>query len=79
MSAEIRAWFDDYQRKLRSEEREEGHKNGERSLLLRQLRFRFGELPPPAVARLEAADLADLERWAERIFGAQTLAEVLDG
>jgi Domain of unknown function (DUF4351) len=79
VSAEIRAWFDDYQRKLRSEEREEGRKEGERSLLLRQLRTRFGELPPAAVARIEAADLADLERWGERIFGAQTLAEMLDG
>jgi hypothetical protein len=27
--------------------------------------------------RIEAADLADLERWSERVLGAQTLAEVL--
>jgi hypothetical protein len=87
MSAEIRAWFDDYQRKLRSEGRKEGHeeghkegrKQGERSLLLRQLRARFGELPPAAVARIEAADVADLERWGERILGARTLVEVFDG
>jgi hypothetical protein len=83
VSAEIQAWFADYQRKLRSEffeeGREEGRKEGERGLLLRQLRARFGELPAATVGRIEAADLADLERWGERVLGARTLAEVLDG
>jgi hypothetical protein len=82
VSAEIRAWFEDYQRKLRDEAtregRSEGIREGERGLLLRQLRARFGELPAATVARIEAADIADLERWGERVLGAQTLAEVLD-
>ena len=86
VSAEIRAWFEDYQQKLRAEERKEGRKEGrdegrtegERILLLRQLRARFGELPAAAVARVEAADVALLERWGERVLGAKTLAEVLD-
>jgi hypothetical protein len=92
VSAEIRAWFEDYQQKLRNEAiregrnegiREgrnegirEGRKEGECSLLLRLLRARFGELPAATVARIEAADMADLERWGERVLGAQTLAEV---
>jgi hypothetical protein len=83
VSAEIQAWFEDYQHKLRSEEhekgRKEGRKEGARSLLLGLLCSRFGELPAAAVARIEAADLADLQRWSERVLGAQTLAEVLDG
>ena len=82
VSAEIRAWFEDYQQKLRAEERkegrDEGRKEGERILLLRLLRARFGELPAAAVARVEAADVALLERWGERVLGAKTLAEVLD-
>ena len=86
VSAEIRAWFEDYQQKLRAEERKEGRKEGrdegrtegERILLLRLLRARFGELPAAAVARVEAADVALLERWGERVLGAKTLAEVLD-
>jgi hypothetical protein len=94
VSAEIRAWFEDYQQKLRNEAiregrnegiREgrsegirEGRKEGECSLLLRQLRARFGELPAAAIARIEAADMVDLERWGERVLGAQTLPEVLD-
>ena len=75
MSAEIRAWFEDYQRKLLSK----GIAEGERSLLQRQLRARSGELPAAAIARIQAADSADLERWGERILGARTLDEVLDG
>jgi hypothetical protein len=74
VSAEIRAWFEDYQQKLRKEERKEG----ERTLLLRLLRARFGELPEAAIARVEAADVADIERWGERMLGAKTLAEALD-
>ena len=74
MSAEIQAWFEDYQQKLRNEARSEGG----RSVLLRLLRARFGELPAVTVAHIETADLADLERWSERVLGAQTLAEVLD-
>jgi len=86
VSAEIRAWFEDYQRKVRNEARsegrseglEEGRIDGERRLLLRLLRARFGELPASAVARLETADMADIERWGERMFDAGTLEEVLD-
>lgn len=78
VSAEIQAWFEDYQRKLRDEGVKEGRKEGERNLLLRQLRARFGELPDAALARIEAAEDADLERWADRILTAQTIADVLD-
>jgi hypothetical protein len=77
VSAEIQAWFEDYQQKLRNEAIKEGRQEEARRLLLRQLRVRFGELPAATVARIEAADLADLERWSERVLGAQTLAEVL--
>jgi hypothetical protein len=82
VSAEIRAWFEEYQQKLRAEERKEGRKEGreegERHLLLRQLRARFGELPAATVARVEAAEVAKIEQWGERVLGASTLAEVLD-
>jgi hypothetical protein len=85
VSAEIRAWFEDYQQKLRNEGRDEGLKEGRdeglkeggRNLLLRQLRARFGELPAAVVARIDAADVAELERWGERVLGARTLDEVL--
>lgn len=82
VSAEIRAWFEDYERKLRDEALKEGLqkglKEGERNLLLRLLRARFGELPVAAVARIEAAEAGELERWSERVLAAETLAEVFD-
>lgn len=77
MSAEIQAWFEDYRQKLRNEAIKEGRQEEAGRLLLRLLRARFGELPVATVARIEAADLAELERWSERVLGAQTLAEVL--
>jgi hypothetical protein len=81
VSAEIRAWYEIHQQKLRDEGhkegRDEGRKEGERRVLLRQLRARFGELPAAAVARIEAADVAELERWADRVLAAKTLDEVL--
>lgn len=57
--------------------RELGLKEGERNMLLRLLRARFGELPAVAVARIEAGDTAAIERWVERLHSAETLAEVL--
>jgi hypothetical protein len=70
VNAEMQAWFNEYQQQLRKE--------GASSLLLRQLRARFGELPAATVARIEAAEAAELELWGERLLAAQTLAEVLD-
>jgi Domain of unknown function (DUF4351) len=67
VSAEIQAWFEDYQQKLRNEARKEGRSEGVRSVLLRVLHARFGELPAAIVARVEAAELADLELWSERV------------
>jgi hypothetical protein len=82
VSAEIRAWFEGYQQKLRldayREGYEEGYREGESSLLLRLLRVRFGELPDAVVARVEAADVAEIERWGERMLDARRLAEVFD-
>ena len=78
VSAEIQAWFEDYQQKLRNEARKEGRNEGVRSVLLRLLRARFGEMPAATVARVETAELADLERWSDRVIGAQMLAEVFD-
>jgi hypothetical protein len=54
-----------------------GERNGERRLLLKQLRLRFGELPAAVVARVEAAEVPDLDVWAERFVTASRLEDVL--
>lgn len=52
---------------------------GERRLLARQLIKRFGPLPEVTLFRLWEADEELIERWAERVLTAASLADVLDG
>ena len=61
-----------------SQGREEGIEQGERTLLRRQLRRRFGFLPPETDARIGRASSRDLECWAENVLDAGTLDEVFD-
>jgi hypothetical protein len=77
--AEIRQQVEDAQQKLRDEGKREGERNGERRVVLRQLRIRFGELPPATLARVEAANPPVLEVWEERLLTAQSLDEVFGG
>ena len=79
VNKEIQAWYENYQRneqRQRAAARDEGLREGERKLLLRLLRARFGELPATVTARVEAAEEADLERWGERVLAADSLAAV---
>ncbi|XXT19409.1 Rpn family recombination-promoting nuclease/putative transposase [Sorangium sp. So ce429] len=55
----------------------EGRLEGQRSTLLKLLRLRFGELPEPVVARVRAADAAQIEGWTERFLTSPTLDDVL--
>jgi predicted transposase YdaD len=60
--------------------REEGREEGllhERKLLQKLLVRRFGALPEAVVARVNAADFAQLEAWADQVLTALTLADVL--
>ena len=55
-----------------------GRVEGERALLRRQLRRRFGVLSPETVERVDQASARDLESWAENVLDAGTLDEVFD-
>ncbi|WP_437327006.1 hypothetical protein [Sorangium sp. So ce381] len=83
VSAEIRAWFKEYEQKLRAEERKEGRDEGRaeeaaRSVLT-ALRVRGIAVPDAARERILAEkDPEALERWLERAIVATSLAEVLD-
>ncbi len=83
VSAEMRAWFEDYQRKLRDEGRREGRDEGRTEeaarALLTALRVRGIAVPDAARERILAmAEPERLERWHERAIVATSLAEVLD-
>ncbi len=56
----------------------QGRVKGERALLERLLRRRFGLLSPEVAARLGQASAADLETWAESVLDASTLDDVFD-
>ncbi|MBF0426397.1 MAG: hypothetical protein HQL66_11335 [Magnetococcales bacterium] len=49
---------------------------GEATLLLRQLKQRFGSLPGWVPGRVHAADVATLETWGDRILTAHSLEEM---
>ncbi len=54
-----------------------GFERGREQLLLDQLTHRFGPLSEAAVARVESATAADIDRWARRVLDASSLDEVL--
>ena len=56
----------------------QGRVEGERAVLERLLRRRFGLLAPEVAERLGQASAADLETWAENVLDAPTLDDVFD-
>ena len=58
---------------------EQGLEHGQRALVRRQLEKKFGPLDEETHARLDAANHATLEQYADRILTAASLSEVLDG
>ena len=63
-------------RRGRREGMQLGRIEGERAVLERLLRRRFGTLPPMVGARLGSASATDLEAWADKVLDAATLEEV---
>lgn len=55
---------------------EEGELIGQRQLLAKLLRLKFGPLPKDASARLSAATAEELGRWTERVLEARSLGEI---
>jgi len=53
-----------------------GESRGRAALLARQFRLKFGPLSEAAQQRLQRADEAQLDAWAERILSARSLDEV---
>jgi predicted transposase/invertase (TIGR01784 family) len=61
----------------------EGHQSGvaegSANTLLKQLRLKFGELPPAVVTRVREGSMDELDAWAERVLFKNSLTDVLDG
>lgn len=67
-----------FNQRAREEGVRQGRAEGERAVLDRQLRRRFGPLPSAVEARLGGASTADLEAWADNVLDAATLDEVFE-
>lgn len=63
----------------REQGRKEGVLEGERRVLLRQLRRKFGTLPADSEQRIAEAKQSELELWAERVLEAESLEGVFGG
>jgi hypothetical protein len=74
-------WFDRevHAGEQRGEQRgkREGERSAEQRMLLKLLRQRFGELPAVAVARIEAAEVPELEVWTGHVLTAARLEDVI--
>jgi len=53
-----------------------GRTEGRTEMLLRLLATRFGDVPAELRARVQSGSSEDLDRWADRVFAAQSLADV---
>lgn len=54
----------------------QGRAEGQRALLTKQLRLKFGPLPATVEDRLATADVRHLESWAARILTASRLDQI---
>jgi hypothetical protein len=60
------------------EVREEGREEGQRQILIRQIRHRFGELSEAHSARLASAGVETLGLWAECILTASSIEDLFN-
>ncbi len=71
-------WFQQEIERERNDSERKGERRAERRVLLKQLRLRFGQLPAAVVARVEAAEVPELDLWTERFVTASRLEDVLE-
>ena len=62
----------------RQQGRQEGRQEGEQTMLRKLLVRRFGPLDAVTEQRLQQATADELERWAENLLDARSLAEVFN-
>jgi len=74
--AELLSAADKLHERGRKEGVKEGERQGQQRALLRQLSARFGALSETVTARIQASDVAELDRWTDRVLTAGSLDEL---
>lgn len=67
----------EYQSDFARELISKGEARGRAALLLKLLQLKFGPLPDAVGARVQAASIAELDAWGERVLSATSLDEAL--
>jgi predicted transposase YdaD len=75
-ASSIDDWIEEGRMEGRMEGREQGRTEAARTIALRILRTRFGELPPALVERVEGADAAWCEALVERAVEVESLDDL---
>ena len=70
-------WMRQGRREGRKQGLEEGRLDGQRRLLEKQLRLKFGDLDPATLSWLQSANEAALEVASERVLTATAIAELI--
>ena len=70
-------WMRQGRREGRKQGLEEGRLDGQRRLLEKQLRLKFGDLDPVTLSWLQSANEAALEVASERVLTATAIAELI--
>jgi predicted transposase YdaD len=68
--------IDRWNREIREEGRQEGHREGEARVVLRLLHLKFGPLDPAIEEQVRSADSDRLLEWSERVLTAESLQAV---
>jgi len=69
-------WLQEGREEGREEGRKEGRKEGSRSIVLRLVRARFGEVPPFVQERVQAASLRELDELSEHVLTAESIDDL---
>ena len=70
-------WMEEGEARGRAEGEARGEARGRAETLLKQLALRFPEQAEAFEARVRAASIEELDRWAERVLFAESLDDVL--
>ncbi|MDR2787573.1 MAG: DUF4351 domain-containing protein, partial [Candidatus Accumulibacter sp.] len=86
LAERIESWFDEATQKRVKQGmqqgmqrgRVEGRLEGQANTLFKQLKLRFGELPPEVVEWLSHATRDELDAWVDAVLSAPTLSAVFE-